>query len=113
MLAIIIMQDSVAPDRNAFLRQQMASNLAALCMDKGFSKWEELAQSTLVDVTTAFVKKLALEIKSCTELNGRTDSNLLDAMSALATSANTSREQLKEHLREPPFTKLPVSHSAI
>ena len=61
----------------------MATSLGAMAMERGFKKWDQVSKTILKDFIKAHVTKAALSIKTVTEQNCRTDSNLLDAMIGL------------------------------
>lgn len=51
------------------------------------------------------------EIKGYTELNGRTDSNMIDALNALF-SYKMSKENLQEHIRSKELTFTPQTQGS-
>jgi len=53
-------------------------------MDKGYAKWDKLTPSILRDVVKAKITRIFKDIKTCTEMNGWTNSNLIDTLNALS-----------------------------
>ena len=59
----------------------------------------------LTDLVKSKLSSIISNIKSITELNGWTDSNLIDTMSAITYYEATSKQNLMQHLQNPPFSK--------
>ena len=55
-------------------------NVALMCLDKNFETAENTALFTLSDLLKDFMQEIGKEIKAYTEMNGRTDSNMMDKL---------------------------------
>lgn len=59
--------------------------------------------STLSDIVKGFIGKLAVETKNYTELNCRTDSNMIDALTGVLYHANITKTDMTQHIEKRPF----------
>ena len=74
-----------------FLTKNIEQNLAALALDFGFTKCDTMSQIALGDLVKHKISSIISNIKSNTELNGRTDSNLIDTMTAITYYEKTTK----------------------
>ena len=72
-------------------------NIALMCLDKNFETAENTALFTLSDLLKEFMQEVGKEIKSYTEMNGRTDSNLIDALQTM-TNYEMTKDKLVKHM---------------
>ena len=86
----------------------MQENVALMCLDKNFLTAENIALYTLSDILKECkhriislffvdVQDVGKDIKAYTELNGRTDSNMIDALNAMYERGMT-KAKLIEHM---------------
>ena len=91
-------------DPEGFMKKLVRHSVAALAVEGGFEKWDHVSANTLTDLVISTVKKQVRDIKAVTELNGRTDSNFIDAMSALnASPLNLTRDDILYQIKNPLF----------
>ena len=69
--------------------------MALLALDKGFETAESTALYTLADLLKEFMQEVGKEIKSYTEMNGRTDSNMIDALQGMNNYEMTKEKLVK------------------
>ena len=95
----IAMNRQVVPP-SSYLK--VAINLSQLLLQMDIESAENFAMFALTDLVKTYVQKLAFDIKSVTEQNGRYDSNVIDALCALNNN-NISQQQVADHLSDNPF----------
>jgi hypothetical protein len=80
--------------------------VALVCLDRNFDKCENVALYALTDIlkecknigfTLTVMMEVGKEIKGYTELTGRTDSNMIDALNAMYNYGMT-KEKMKTHM---------------
>lgn len=59
--------------------------------------------SILTDIIKGFIGKLAQDVKDVSELNGRSDSNLIDTLVTLLDKANITKGNILKHVQKSPF----------
>lgn len=74
-------------------------------MDTGFAKWDKLTPTVLRDVVKTKIQGIFKNVKACTEMNGRTNSNLIDTLNALSFVNHDAKQKIKDHLKTPPFSR--------
>ena len=74
-----------------------------MCLDKNFQTAENTALYTLTDLLKDFMQEVGREIKAYTEMNGRTDSNMIDALQAMYNYEFT-KDKLLSHIRSKELT---------
>jgi hypothetical protein len=100
------MQNKSTRNPNAFVTKLIQTNIAALALDQSFQKWDLVSQSLLSDVVKNKIEKMCLEIKACTEINGRTDSNLIDALAGINYTTRLTKDDFKKQIVEPTFSNI-------
>jgi|LauGreDrversion4_2_1035121.scaffolds.fasta_scaffold503341_2 hypothetical protein len=85
----------------------MQENVALMCLDKNFLTAENIALYTLSDILKECkdlfnqfyldMQDVGKDIKAYTELNGRTDSNMIDALNAMY-ERDMTKAKLIEHM---------------
>ena len=85
----------------------MQENVALMCLDKNFLTAENIALYTLSDILKECkglfnqfyldMQDVGKDIKAYTELNGRTDSNMIDALNAMF-ERDMTKAKLIEHM---------------
>ena len=74
-----------------------------MCLDKNFHTAENTALFTLTDLLKDFMQEVGREIKGYTELNGRTDSNMIDSLNAIYNYEMT-KEKMVAHMQSKELT---------
>jgi hypothetical protein len=72
-------------------------------LDKNFQTAENTALYTLTDLMKDYMQEVGKEIKRYTELSGRTDSNLIDALNAMY-EYDMPKDKLIQHMRSRELT---------
>jgi hypothetical protein len=78
-------------------------NVALMCLDKNFETAENTALFTLSDLLKDFMQEIGKEIKAYTEMNGRTDSNMIDALQAMY-NYDMTKDKLGKHMQSKELT---------
>lgn len=93
--------------REAFTSRMVQQNVASMALDKGFNRWDMNSQSLISDLITELIRKAATSVKTCTEMSGRTDSNLIDGLAGLSLmDRKFTKEEAKSLLKDPKFTSI-------
>ena len=74
-----------------------------MCWDKNFETAENTALFTLSDLLKDFMQEIGKEIKAYTEMNGRTDSNMIDALQAMY-NYDMTKDKLTKHMQSKELT---------
>jgi hypothetical protein len=89
--------------------------VALICLDKNFKTADNLALYAITDLLKCCksptnkmldMQEVGKEIKGYTELNGRTDSNMIDALNAMY-GYDMTKEKLQEHILSKELTLNP------
>eukprot|EP00347_Sterkiella_histriomuscorum_P015566 403356544 len=80
-----------------YIDKNLQENVALVLLDKNFQTCENIALYAVTDLMKEYMRELGKEIKSYTELNGRTESNLIDTLNALY-NYDMPKEKLIEHM---------------
>ncbi|TNV77590.1 hypothetical protein FGO68_gene10207 [Halteria grandinella] len=88
------------------LDRQLHENVALLCLDKNFVTAENTALYALSDLLKTYIQEVGKEIKGYTELNGRTDSNMIDALNAMF-NYDMNKQKMQEHIKSKELTYSP------
>lgn len=100
--------------REAFTSRMVQQNVAQMALDKGFNRWDLNSQSLISDIIIELIRKTSTSIKTCTEMSGRTDSNLIDALAGLSlVDKKFTKEEAKSLLKDPRFTSIDNCSRAI
>ena len=79
-------------------------NVALMCLDKGnYETAENTALFTLSDLLKDFMQEIGKEVKAYTEMNGRTDSNMIDALQAMY-NYDMTKDKLGKHMQSKELT---------
>ncbi|CAI2375052.1 unnamed protein product [Moneuplotes crassus] len=92
-------------DPDVFLDALIMKNIAELAMEKNFTTADKASLVTLCAIVKKFLAKIIGSTKNYTELNCRTDSNVIDALSGILETMKIPQKQIIKHIQDRPFSK--------
>ncbi|CAI2374947.1 unnamed protein product [Moneuplotes crassus] len=90
-------------DPNVFLDRLIMKNIAEFALEKNFKTSDQVSLNILCEIVKQFVGKLADITKDSSELNGRSESNMIDALSGIFRHSKINQKQIIQHIKKKPF----------
>jgi len=77
----------------------LSQNIAVCFLDKNVESMEDQALFSLTDIMQGFISEVAKDTKNVTELQGRTESNLIDLLTAMQ-SFYFNKSQIRNYIEK-------------
>jgi hypothetical protein len=92
--------------------QRLSENVGMICLDKQYDKIENTALYTLTDIMKEFALEIGREMKMNSEVGGRSEVNMIDALNASYEYGYTKELQM-DHIKNNKLSFLPYKHGEL